>query len=87
MRSARPSDERRPRSHRDARPPGQQNLRPVHPRERRSQTGYNPTQLLRYWTFIRYVYRQPLIYSHSFLDFAPKSVQDLLAVGWLDESR
>lgn len=62
--------------------PGPTRFRPVISGAEEAQ-GYNPTQLLRYWTFIRYVYRQPLIYSHSSFEFAPKSVQDLLAVGWL----
>lgn len=48
--------------------------------------GYNPAQLVRYWTFIRFVYREPLIYSHSTLSVAPEAVQDLLAVGWLAKS-
>ena len=62
--------------------PGPTRFRPAISGAEEAQ-GYNPTQLLRYWTFIRYVYRQPLIYSHSTLSYAPEPVQDLLGVGWL----
>ena len=62
--------------------PGPRKFRPVLAGAEEAQ-GYNPAQLLRYWTFIRFVFPQQQVYSHSYLSVAPKAVQDLLAVGWL----
>jgi hypothetical protein len=62
--------------------PGVRKFEPVLAGAEEAQ-GYNPTQVLRYWTFIRFVFPQQQVYSHSFLNVAPKAVQDLLAVGWL----
>jgi hypothetical protein len=62
--------------------PGPRKFRPVLAGAEEAQ-GYNPTQILRYWTFIRFAFPQQQVYSHSFLNVVPKSVQDLLALGWL----
>jgi hypothetical protein len=45
--------------------------------------GYNPVQLLRYWTFVRTVTRQPIEYNAAvFLDPSPATL-DLLDVAWI----
>jgi hypothetical protein len=44
--------------------------------------GYNPTQLVRYWEFIRASDPKPIRYNHAFFRDPPPNVLDLLGVGF-----
>jgi hypothetical protein len=45
--------------------------------------GYNPTQSVRYWTFVRALDPKPMHYNAAFLSNPPPIVIDLLAIHWV----
>jgi hypothetical protein len=46
--------------------------------------GYNPTQLLRFWTFVRSVQPETrLAYKRALFEHPPEEALDLLQVGWI----
>ncbi|MDP9330144.1 MAG: YfhO family protein [Actinomycetota bacterium] len=45
--------------------------------------GYNPTQLVRYWTFVRAIDPKPMHYNAAFLSNPPPVMLNLLGVRWL----
>jgi hypothetical protein len=49
--------------------------------------GYNPTQLRRYWSFVRAVERKPIRYNAAFFIDPPRIVRDLLQIQWVIVSK
>jgi hypothetical protein len=48
--------------------------------------GYNPAQLMRYWTFVRQIQREPLVYNAAYFDKVEPLALNLLQVSYVIQS-